>query len=565
MPFIKVIDQSVLEIGQLDAINKSDYAVQKYIYSETASASECVVSELPEIGSLYKDQFDEPDMTDQMMVYKIECMTNNGQQEFLVHAKSYGDVYDRGQFEFTLGGNIIAIQPKEDDPTEVEDEIWYWDSTSDDDPRPAVKQPIYKTSMSGTVTVTQYIPASEYKTYIGILKGCMGKINDENALTHPGLSLFKEGELLLNTVSNGTRFPGRDNLEYVSFDLTFSFRLLDDDTILKDTWQYLYRYDGDVYDKPKIKDSPDILLYETANFNTLLNHNDPAITITDKVIDSDQARLLLDGYSISEDNGGQSMNKNANATQTWITNVTGDLDPGESVCVAELPKIGSVYQEHSEYPNSLNMTCTKIRREGLTDNRFKYLVTFESKTNNVDKADFSYSGGGEVISLVPTVNDDGVLYDDWLWKWDSDEEPVMNAVYKSCIMGSIIVNRIVPVLNYPTWITDVRDAAGRINSVDYTTLDAFSNNYALNGFKPGQLLFNSVSGGRRTCDEFGKEVYEFQLMFAYRIVGGEVSEDDWQYIYRKDTGKYDMPISETWDGTTLTAGYLYQKSDFGGL
>ena len=104
-----------------------------------------------------------------------------------------------------------------------------------------------------------------------------------------------------------------------------------------------------------------------------------------------------------------------------------------------------------------------------------------------------------------------------------------------------------------TWLSAVREAAGKINSKDYTVASA--PHPAMVGYKEGQLLLGSISGGNRTVNASGQPVYMFELELLYRIVGE--TNNDWQYIYRKDTAAYDKPKQS---GT-----FLYETSLFEGF
>ncbi len=600
MSYKKLIDQNLLEIGTLDAINRGGSAVQKYIKMPPEPEPEpddgldtgddhldtgddelvnpgtilgqdegggddggggeegggCIVDELPIIGQPYVDHFDNPDVSGEMMVYKIDTNINNGIQEYIVFAKSYGDIFDRHSFEFTLGGDIIAIHA--DDESSEMPEDWKWDS--DDAP---VKQAIFKSSLSGSVTIPVYMPVTEHGDYMIKIQNCAGKINDSTALTHPGLALFKEGELLFNTISGGTTFPGPGNdkvepdpedeedegtpatagQEYISFDLTFSFRIISD--IESDTWQYIYRPDTGIYDIPKIGS---VELYEKADFSTLFS-TEPPITVNSKTI-TGKFKQIMSSYQVIDEN------RRPTATMGYITKLDGD--PTSECDVDFMTSIGDTYDDPTEYSPSANMSCNTIRRESLGNGRFRWTVSYQYNKANVDSDDFNYSGGGEVISLTPTESSEGELSDNWKWVWGTDNVPVYNAVFKAAMVGSVSVTKVIGEDEYETWIAEVQADAGKVNSKNYKPGGGMIITHpGVTGFAKGQLLFSSISGGNRTCNYDGSKAYVFELTFMYRIVGGTITEDDWQYIYRKDTATYDKPVSAN--------GYLYEESEFGSL
>ena len=115
----------------------------------------------------------------------------------------------------------------------------------------------------------KYIQNSILVTLILKEKGARKIIAKAGTINDAAFEGFEQGQVYFAGISGGTAYDS-DGEKFWKFDLNFMFRIIQDDTITADDWNYIARDNG-AWDRPNDSASGDgNYLYTSKSFSTLI-------------------------------------------------------------------------------------------------------------------------------------------------------------------------------------------------------------------------------------------------------------------------------------------------------
>ena len=252
--------------------------------------------------------------------------------------------------------------------------------------------------------------------------------------------------------------------------------------------------------------------------------------------------LLRDGYQVTE-------------TATTTTGTKIYLDGGSD----SLPAIGDTFDAVYNY-----VYCTSIQKvpyfvddDDACDNGYKYTCQYSTATQSPytlvsgDPEQRRFSIGGEIFAI-------GSEDSNWGWANSAGTAPTETIedgqkLFVSSPVGTISWEKEVTTGDYSAFIQDLIAKAGCINDATFQ------------GFAKGQVLFTGAEGSLKRKSD-GTKVWVFNVTMSWKTLtaGNAPTQDQWQYIWRKDSDFYEIPASGDIGAGTFEYN-LYQYANFNDL